>query len=210
MRTSLLFATLACGIAASGDGAVADVGAAGAADLRDPRDARHCIELGRDERSQTLRNRCAETAEVAWCHDAIPGETKRRPARCGSRQMYYQMHVSLAPGGIKSENSLTLPLGATLHYAACFGTKFTLRQEGSTGRYRCSEKTPRETTVFGKFADYIYNDVLGPLRLAERREYEERLARLFAECVKAGDRGADSCREFEALTPRIASGGVRD
>jgi len=85
--------------------------------------ATNCIDVGwnegrYDNDGQTLENNCSRKVEVMWCHNN--DERKYRKSRCGRDGRYYQKHVVLQAGEIKS-NQYTLPPSGRISYGACYG-----------------------------------------------------------------------------------------
>lgn len=97
-------------------------------------DALECVEVGKDERSQSIVNVCDVEVEVLWCHNRKdPGYGL---GLCGYQEKYYQKQAVLQPGEHK-QNYFSLPFDSTLYIAACKGGHYSTRQIGMDGGYLC-------------------------------------------------------------------------
>ena len=96
--------------------------------------ATHCLSLGSGYVSQTLTNNCNYKIEMVWCH-TFEGHGYKK-GFCNNNGQFYQLHSILEPGEVK-ESPYSLSNNSTIHYAACAGSNYALKQSGMEGRVHC-------------------------------------------------------------------------
>lgn len=104
------------------------------------RDAKECIVIRsipeKDGRraSQSITNNCSEKIGLHFCHgpSSKPGT---KDTECGQGGRYYQQFSTMEPGQTK-DNFYSMPIDATIEFAACFGGESKIRQT-TNGQYIC-------------------------------------------------------------------------
>lgn len=187
--------------------ALADPGGAGSLD---PLDAKHCVQLGRDEKAkaQTLTNTCSEKIEIAWCHTGS-NEKGTHIGVCGESK-YFRQHKTLAMGeSVKSR--ATLPLDARIHFGACIGNYYSIMTDGNTGHYSCRPPKAAKTEAEKHEPAFPKSIFKGMVELRDTAAEKWKLE-LEKQCHDNKESAA--CTElkltYENKKDPVASSGVRD
>lgn len=110
-------------------------------------DAAECIQVGEDIKlsSRTLKNTCNREVIVFWCHAYAGSDTNS--TACDPTKKLYKQNSLLKENEVKS-NRYALPLGAKIHFGACFGSYFSFELLNGEGAYFC--KPEREASEAAK------------------------------------------------------------
>lgn len=99
--------------------------------------AEDCVKLGRQERSQTIRNVCSKPVYVIWCHEES-AQSGSQATRCRAGKVRYYTQAMVLKPGQTHDNFFTMPLDATLRFGACLeGTANSTQVLDDKGSYLC-------------------------------------------------------------------------
>lgn len=146
----------------------------------DPLDATHCIRLGTDGKSQTLTNTCPQQLEVAWCHSPV-SDKWAKSSECGYEGKFFRQHTVLKPRAVHRKNQFSMPLNSTIHYAACFGSYFTIKTTDAAGGFICKAKPAPKAESINLVK--LLTRKIDKWAEDDKREYLERLPTLLGQCV---------------------------